>query len=400
MKENPWKTTIDITSIIFAWLWAVIASEWSWIITTPLIAWPTFTILDNWYRALMYEAFNIEKWWESWMWIEENDTNNNILRKKLFELGWNTALFWMFKATWLLEKKYLSQIDSQLKSMAIKTPIEAWFFTYYSVVSENLQDTVKSNWNTNELLNNFSDIPNFDVLMKLYIYNLWFITAVKAWAIPAEKMVIAWYQKQLNNELHNIKKQDIVIVNTWSEYAFYKWNTKLEWNDLRGFEKFIDLNKKVNYIAMEQYRKPESGRWWKAAYSTTFREQKFQNLEKYSKEAQSWKIDYALNDKVIWKTLTNSWIQGWKWVWEWLLKKSWFDKIEIKDFKEWKLKWEKIGEKRALKEMERASEVIFKQFEIIKIELKKWLRGWLTIQETLKDYPENIQDKLILMLTK
>jgi len=72
----------------------------------------------------------------------------------------------------------------------------------------------------------------------------------------------------------------------------------------------------VNYIAMEQYRKPESWRWWKSAYSTTFREQKFQNLEKYSKEVQSWKIDYALSDKTIWETLTNSWIQGWKWVWE------------------------------------------------------------------------------------
>jgi len=256
-------------------------------------------------------------------------------------------------------------------------------------VSENLQDTVKNDWNTNELLNDFSEIPNFDVLMKLYIYNLWFITAVKAWAIPAEKMVIAWYQKQLNNELQNIKNQNIVILNTWSEYAFYKWNTKLEWNDLKGFEKFIDLNKKVNYIAMEQYRKTESWRWWKAAYSTTFREQKFQKLEEESIKAQSWKIDYALNDKIIWKTLTNSWIQDWKWVWEWLLKKSWFDKTEIKDFKEWKLKWEKVAEKRALREMERASEVINKQFLNIQneyISIFKW-------NMTLKDYSLNLLNK-------
>lgn len=384
IKENPTKTGIDITSIIFAWIWAVLASQWSWTITAPLIAWPTFTVLDNWYRAWMYEAFDIEGWWEAWVWIEENDTHNDILRKKLFELGWNTALFWMFKVTWLLEKKYLPQIDSQLKSMTIKTPVEALFFTYYAVVSENLQDTVKNDWNANELLNDFSDIPNFDVLMKSYIYNLWFITAVKAWAIPAEKMVIAWYQKQLNIELQNIKNKDILIVNTWTEYAFYKWNTKLEWNDLKGFEKFIDLNKKVNYIAMEQYRKPESGRWWKAAYSTTFREQKFQNLEKFSKEAQSWKIDYALNDKTIWKSLTDNWIwKKWENVWRWLLEKSWFEK------------WEKIEpktkfEKKAVREMKEANMIIYEQYT-------KWMNNikkWLSLRESFPNLSERLFPKI------
>jgi len=96
-----------------------------------------------------------------------------------------------------------------------------------------------------------------------------------------------------------------------------------------------------------------------------------------------------LNDKIIWKTLTNSWIQDWKWVWEWLLKKSWFDKTEIKDFKEWKLKWEKVAEKRALREMERASEVINKQFLNIQneyISIFKW-------NMTLKDYSLNLLNK-------
>ena len=394
MKENPWKTAIDISSIIFAWIWAVLASEWSWVITAPLIAWPTFTVLDNWYRAWMYEAFDIEWWWEAWLWIEESDTHNDILRKKLFELTWNTALFWMFKATWLLEKKYLPQIDSQLKSMAIKTPVEAWFFTYYSVVSENLQNTVKNDWNTAELLNDFSEIPNFNVLMKSYIYNLWFITAVKAWAIPAEKMVIAWYQKQLNKELWVLKEKWYIIVNTWEWYAFFKWNTKLEWNDLRGFEKFIDLNKKVNYIAMEQYRKPESWRWWKSAYSTTFREQKFQNLEKYSKEAQSWKIDYALNDWIIWKNLTDNWIWNkWENVWKWLLEKSWFEK------------WEKVEpktkfERDAVKEMEKANEVIYKDL-ILKTNLYiKWMMEWKTITEIFPNYKTNELKKLQLIIKK
>lgn len=257
-------------------------------------------------------------------------------------------------------------------------------------MSENLQDTVKNDWNTNELLNDFSEIPNFDVLMKLYIYNLWFITAVKAWAIPAEKMVIAWYQKQLNNELQNIKNQNIVILNTWSEYAFYKWNTKLEWNDLKGFEKFIDLNKKVNYIAMEQYRKTESWRWWKAAYSTTFREQKFQKLEEESIKAQLWKIDYALNDKIIWKTLIDNWIwKKWDNIWKWLLEKSWFEK------------WEKIEpktkfEKNAIKEMNKANEIIYKEYKT----WINWIVQWLSMKEAFPNLNEKLIPKLLLVITK
>lgn len=395
IKENPKKTAIDVWSIIASWLWAVLVSSETWWFAIP-VAWITFTALDNGIRAGAYEAFDIKGWYKTWMWIEESDTHQDILRKKLFELWWNTALFWLFRFTWWLEAKYLTNLESQLKSLTIKTPIEAWFFTYYSVVSEKLQDTVKNDWNWNELLWDFkiNVIKDFDSLLKSYIYNLWFITAVKTWAIPAERLVIAWYQKQLNRELEVLKNQNIVIVNTWNEIAFYKWNNKLEWADLKGFERFISLNQKVNYIAMEQYRKPESWRWWKSSYSNLFREQKFQKLEEYSKEAQSWKIDYALNDKTIWDTLTNSWIQGWKWVWEWLLKKSWFDKEEIKDFKKWKLKWEKPIERNAIREMEKANEIIYKEA----IEIKTLMIKWQLNSEKLSYYNKETIKKLYDMV--
>lgn len=399
IKENPKKTAVDIWSIIASWLWAVLVSSETWPFAIP-VAWITFTALDNWIRAGAYEAFDIEGWYKAWLGIEESDTHQDILRKKLFELWWNTALFWLFKLTWWLEAKYLTNLEWQIKSLTLKTPIEAWFFTYYSVVSENLQNTVKNDWNIKELQNDFSEIPNFDALLKSYVYNLWFITAVKTGAIPAERLVIAWYQKQLNKELEILKSQNIVIVNAWNEIAFYRWNNKLEWADLKGFERFVALNQKVNYIAMEQYRKPESWRWWKSAYSTSFREEKFIKLEEYSKEAQEGKIDYALWDRTIWDTLTSSWIQGWKWVWEWLLKKSWFDKEEIRDYKEWKLKWGKQTEKRALSEMEKANEVIWKEYKTIKKEAFIWIKKWLSINEVLKDYPENIRDKLIIMIFK
>lgn len=400
IKENPKKTAVDIWSIIASWLWAILISEWTFWFWIP-VAGISFTILDNTIRAGAYEAFDIEGWYKAWLWIEENDTHQDILRKKLFELWWNTALFWLFKFTWWLEAKYLTNLEWQLKSLTLKTPVEAWFFTYYSVVSENLQNTVKNDWNLAELQNDFSEIPNFDALLKSYVYNLWFITAVKTGAIPAERLVIAWYQKQLNKELKILKTQNIVIVNTWNEIAFYRWNTKLEWVLLKGFERFVALNQKVNYIAMEQYIKPESWKWWKSTYSTSFREEKFKKLKEYSKEVQSWKIDYALNDKVIWKTLTDFWIWNkWENVWKWLLKKSWFDKAEIRYYKDWKLKWEKPIEKNAIKEMEKANEIINKQYEVIKKEAFTWIKKWLSISEALKDYPENIRDKLIIMIFK
>ncbi len=383
VKENPWKTSIDITSVVFAWLWAVLASQGSGTITAPLIAWPTFTVLDNGYRAWMYEVFDIQWWWRAWIWIEENDTHNDILRKKLFELWSNTALFWLFKGIWSLEAKF-PKIDSQIASMSLKTPIEAWLFTYYSVLTENLQETVKNDGNMNEILNDFSEIPNMQALVKSYIYNLWFITAVKMWAVPAEKMIIAWYNKQLNSELQALKEKWYTIMETTQWYAFYKGLNKVDGQQSKDFSTFVELNRKVNYIATEQYRKPESGRWWKSAYSNTLRETKFQNLEKYSKEAQSGKIDYALKDKIIWKSLTENWIwKKWDNIWKWLLEKSWFEK------------WEKIEpktkfEKNAVREMKEANMIIYEQYT-------KWMNNikkWLSLRESFPNLSERLFPKI------
>lgn len=384
VKENPWKTSIDVSSVIFAWIWAVLASEWTWVVTAPLIAWPTFTVLDNGYRAWMYEVFDIQWWWKAWVWIEENDTHNDILRKKLFELWWNTALFWLFKVVGGLEAKF-PKIDNQIASMSLKTPIEAVWFTYYSVVTENLQETIKNDGNMNEILNDFSEIPNMQALVKSFIYNLWFITAVKAWAIPAEKMIIAWYNKQLNTELQTLKEKWYTIMETWEWHVFYKGLNKVDNVQNKEFSTFVELNKKLNYISTEQYRKPESGRWWKSAYSTTLRETKFQNLEKYSKEAQSWKIAYALNDKIIWKSLTENWIwKKWDNIWKWLLEKSWFEK------------WEKIEpktkfEKKAVRQMEKANELVFKEY-------KEWFKKvseWKPINEVFPTLSDDLIQKII-----
>jgi hypothetical protein len=99
---------------------------------------------------------------------------------------------------------------------------------------------------------------------------------------------------------------------------------------------------------------------------STWENPKYLNLKTYSKEAQEWGINYTLWDEVIWDTLITSWMNKWKWVWEWLLKKSWFEESEIKDYNKWKLKSEKAkkpNEKEALREMEKANEMIYKEYK-------------------------------------
>ena len=127
---------------------------------------------------------------------------------------------------------------------------------------------------------------------------------------------------------------------------------------------------------------------------------KYSNLEKYSKEVQEWKINYALKDWEIEWVLTSKWIwKDWKSVWEWLLKKSWFSKEEIRDYNKWKLKSEKAErpvEKRALKEMEKANEMIYKEY-------KNWITKiseWKNIKEAFPWLSQKLYPKIEKILNK
>lgn len=128
------------------------------------------------------------------------------------------------------------------------------------------------------------------------------------------------------------------------------------------------MNKKLLYFTQtDDYKKPENGRWWKNLIK--WADNRYELLKKYSNETESWKIWYALKDETIWETLTKVWIKDWNWVSEWLLRKSWFDDIDIDDFREWRLKSDKVTDKwqkEALKSMEKASEVVYREFVEIK----------------------------------
>jgi hypothetical protein len=231
------------------------------------------------------------------------------------------------------------------------------------------------------MLDSLANIWNMDDLLKLYAFNLWFITAVKWWAIWVEKWSIAIYEKLLKKEIQKLGEKWYIFV----DWVFYKWNNTAKELNQEDFKDFIWVNKKLVYLNSDSYTKPENWRWWKK-YNPNNPDpnKRYEILEKYSKETSKWWVWQAIWDKTIWETLENSWLQWWKWVWEWLLKKSWFSDDEVAQFKEWKLKWEKPVEIRAIWEMEKAMEMIYRDFSKIRDNiLNKWINDTVILLKSM-----------------
>lgn len=399
-KNNPGKTAIDVSSVIVAWLSATVVSYGTFWYGIP-VSGAVATVVDNAYRWAMYQLF-LEGWYKKWMWIEENDTTQDIFIKKSFELWANTVLFWIFKATKVWEAKTLEKLftpkqahflENSYISTGVKTGIEASFFTGFSHTNDKALQTLLNDGNMKEMYENIKDIPNMDALLKAYTYNLLFITLVKTWAKKWENIVINQLEKKLSKQKANLESQWYNIIDSWDGLVLYKWLQRQKDIKNPDIKEFIELNKQIMYLNKEpEYRKAENGRWWKTWYSTTPREEKFQKLEEFSKETQDGKISYALNDKTIWDTLQVSWLNTWKWVEEWLLKKSWFTREEISEFKQWKLKWKKDNEVKALNEMDKAMEVVYREY-------REWVDKMLKWIHISKAFPE-VSNKLLPKLEK
>jgi hypothetical protein len=97
-----------------------------------------------------------------------------------------------------------------------------------------------------------------------------------------------------------------------------------------------------------------------------------------------------LNDKTIWETLQTSWLNAGKWVGEWLLKKSWFSNDEISQFRQWKLKWEKPNETKALNEMNKAMEVVYREYK----EWYKKVMSWIKLEDAFPTLSNKLLSKL------
>lgn len=391
MTSKKW--LIDISGTVIGWVSAALASEWTFWAWIPVATF-VFMTVESLYRVWMYEAFDIEWWWQSWFWINlENETNKDIFRKKWFDVVSTALLFSLFKWSWVTQEYLIKHLKSDtfknimensIANYGIKTWVEWAFFTYYIVATNNLQDTIKNWWNKKEILDSFTNIWNMEDLTKLFAYNLWFITAVKSGAKLAEKWAVLAYETKLNREVEKLETKWYTIV----DGRFYKWNNEVPVLLIPEFNTFADLNKRLWYLSTDSYRKPENWRGWKGFNTNQVDPNKrYQKLEEYSKEAQTWKISYALSDRTIWETLQISWLQSWKWVWEWLLKKSWFSNDEVSQFKKWELKWEKPNEMKALSEMDKAMEVVYKEY-------KEWLSKFISWKSLEEAYP-NVSKKLL-----
>jgi len=387
IKNNPWKTLIDLSSIIIAWSsWLAVAAwtDWVWIVT----AWVVATAVDNWYRAGMYEAF-IEWWYKEWLWITDKDKSNDIVYKKTFELATNIWLFWIFKWTWAAQSKLLKSLweDGARKleesSMAsfIKSWIEAWFFTEFLNNVDWLQNWLNSDKNFKEVLKNMSNMSTSSDVINTYLYNLLFIISIKKVSSWIENSKLFGLSSRLENEMKLLEEKWYNIVDNWTNTpSFFKWINEVDISKHPDFKKFREVNKKLlHFTETDDYKKPENGRWWKNLIKLA--DERYELLKKYSNETQDWKIWYALKDETIWETISEVWIKDWSWVSEWLLRKSWFDDLDIEDFREWRLKSEKVTDrwqKEALKSMENASEVVSNQVLNIENDLVNILNNWWT----------------------
>jgi len=270
IKNNPWKTAIDLSSIIFAWsAWLAVAAwtEWVWIVT----AWVVATAVDNWYRAIMYEAF-IEWWYKEWLWITENDFTNDIVYKKTFELATNIWLFSIFKLTWAVQAKLLKNLWSdqakllEESSMAsfVKSNIEAWFFTEFLNNADWLQNWLNSDKNFKEIIQNMSNMSTSSDVINTYLYNLLFILSIKKVSWKIENIELLWLNSRLEKEIKLLEEKWYNIVDNWTKTpAFFKWINEVDILAQPDFKSFRELNKKLLYFTQtDDYKKPENGRWW------------------------------------------------------------------------------------------------------------------------------------------
>lgn len=220
--------------------------------------------------------------------------------------------------------------------------------------------------------------------------------------IPKENefiVKIEWLQK----EIRVLKQSRNILRNKWkdiSEINIKINEKKTEYKENREENAKLTTEKENSTVILENHQlwnKKEGSKKNNAKENVnaeTGIASKYIKLEKYSKEAQSGKIDYALKDDIIWQRLTENWIwKNWENIWKWLLEKSWFKT------------WEKVEpktkfEKNAVRQMEKANEVIYQWFLDLSWKIKEWRFKWEKINEILKWYSGENIGKIIKILEK
>lgn len=432
------------------WIWSGISDEnfnkvSSWTqflaeqITIMYLSWLVWKLALMWVWKYMtiWKTTSIFKWWLNRANIKNIAVNSSI--------EWGAFYLWYTWMNWLTNKKEASEAFDDLKGYdTIRTVMFLWVLRSISNTTDlfNVKNIVLDTRNvlwTDLVIRWLSDLitwkewiewidlrnlKNSDLkeVSKFLVNELEFIIPLIIWLRMADRTfswsnlkeieVIPWENdylvrfqwikkeirilKQNRNSLRS-KWRDIWDINNviQEKKAEYKNMRDNPPDDLPVWEIGNKIIQENQANSNKKKVAPKKGGADENTNMNTWEPSKYLNLEKYSKEAQEWKIDYALKDEFIWDTLTTSWMKKWQWVWEWLLKKSWFDENEIKDFNEWKLKSEtaeKPYEKRALREMEKANEVVYKEYVKWIIKVSEWY--------SLNEAFPNLTKDLLLKLKK
>lgn len=436
LVKQIWQTNENVNLYKeIEWIWEFNMSDetfnsisvWTQFLAEQIVIMYASWLIWNAFKSVLWawETLNLFKWWM---------TLKNIWKIWLNTMiEWWWFYLWYTQLNWLVNKQEFNQILDDLNTYdAVRTIVFLWVLRSINKTGEKFSlknitlDTVSILWTdiairwVSQLVLwkdwewikwvDFNDLKNtnFRKLSKFLIEELEFIIPLVIWLRLAEwwlsktnkkieviptktEFVIKWLQKEIRilRQERNIarkKKKNTKEINEKLK------DKKSEYKELRDSvleenQSISNNNQKENHSKLIPENKQKVEKWDnkksekesnadKNTSTNKWAEQKYADLARYSKKVQDWKIDYALKDWEIQWVLTEKWIwDKWKSVWEWLLKKSWFKESEIDGYNKWELKSEKAkksNEREALREMEKANEVIYKEYKDITTFLIKW----------------------------
>ena len=400
------------------WLWGLaikwLSKVWTLWQTTNILKWG-FNATNIWKLSTLtatewltfYTAYSALNWAmnnkEFWDFIEQMNTYD----------AFRTVVFlWVLRSFWNTWEKL------SFKNIALDTRNILWTDL---LIRSTIWDFL---WKESVDWFSFKDLKATDVekIWDFMVKELSFILPLVIWLRMSDKAVatafankenpkieikpteaeyiirIEWLQKEiriakqqrdiLRNKGKDTKEINAVISEKKNEYKNLRDN-KQEFleptTDKVIQENLINTNQKEAWTKSKQKDNVNTETWIPL---------KYRNLEKFSKEAQSWKIDYVLKDEVIWWKIMENWIwRNWENVWKWLLEKSWFKRWEKPEPKN-------KFEKNAVRQMEKANEVIYNWFKDLNDKLKTWKLEWKSIPEIFNNYNPEIINKIVNVLNK
>ena len=387
VQEHPGETAIDVIGMVAGAIVTILVTTGTDGAAVPvamtflktgeklLKAGTIFTATDNTVRAVGYGALGTYQGHPTGesalagLGIKPTDSAADIIREKSLELASNTVLFGTFHIAGVTERLAKSGITKlidptittvereafaktalgkgidRIATPTIKTGAEALFFTYFVAFITGVDNAIKQQMDAGITMDEatkivqaeIAKIHDFDTFMQSYIYNLGFVGAVKSGIAIGRK----------------------------------------------GVDMVVPPPPLQPQIAPGEKNEPNSGNAGKTVSTSTMAERKVEALRVNAGQAQAQGIGYALSDSTVFDAVQNTWLApGSTGVQEGLMKKSGFEDFEVDSYREGKLRGKTDAEKGAFEAMERAKEVIVKQYQSIDILLDD-ATNWKMSQESV-----------------